>query len=205
MRELRASAVGAEAATRAALRAFAAEWPGALKELDTLPTEEIERRAAACAAGVDEPWMAWSARYHELMRAALAIRRGETVRRALRSTRSSCARSSGRVTAGSTWSSSRSSDASSRSSRARSGTPSSRPAGKHAASIGADPVLMILVWLRRRRRPNERCCSRSSSAPKRACTSTRVARASSCRRASWDRHICGSTTATASRRRSPIS
>jgi hypothetical protein len=77
MRELRASRVGDGAAARAQLREFAATWPGALKELDTLPTAEIERRACACADGADEPWMAWSARYHELMRAARAIRRDE--------------------------------------------------------------------------------------------------------------------------------
>jgi hypothetical protein len=77
MRELRAERVGAGAEARAALREFAAAWPGALKELDTLATDEIERRAQACAAGEAEPWMAWSLRYHELMRAALAIRRGE--------------------------------------------------------------------------------------------------------------------------------
>jgi hypothetical protein len=77
MRELRAAGVGDDdAAARRALREFAAAWPGGLKELDTLPTEEIERRWAACSDGADEPWMAWSARYHELMRAALAIRRG---------------------------------------------------------------------------------------------------------------------------------
>jgi len=77
MRELRAANVGDDAGARASLRELAAAWPGALKELDTLPTDEIERRARACAAGDDEPWMAWSVRYHELMRAALAIRRGE--------------------------------------------------------------------------------------------------------------------------------
>jgi hypothetical protein len=77
MRELRAANIGEGAEARAALRAFAAEWPGALKELDTLPTDEIERRVRACADGDDEPWMAWSARYHELMRAALAIRRSD--------------------------------------------------------------------------------------------------------------------------------
>lgn len=77
MRELRAAAIGDGADARVALRAFAAEWPGALKELDTLPTDEIERRARACADGDAEPWMAWSLRYHELMRAALAIRRGD--------------------------------------------------------------------------------------------------------------------------------
>ncbi len=75
MIELRAAAAGAGDA--AALRAFAAEWPGALKELDTLATAEIERRRDACRAGADEPWMAWMARYHVLMRAALALRRGD--------------------------------------------------------------------------------------------------------------------------------
>ena len=75
MRALRASSAGPTA--RAELRAFAAEWPGALKELDSLPTDEIEQRVQLCAEGADEPWMAWSLRYHELMRAALAIRRGE--------------------------------------------------------------------------------------------------------------------------------
>ncbi len=78
MRALRASAASdGDADARAALRALAAEWPGALKELDTLPTEEIERRVQACRAGADEPWMAWMARYHALVRAALAVRRGE--------------------------------------------------------------------------------------------------------------------------------
>ncbi|MGZ3428745.1 MAG: hypothetical protein ACXVCV_18960 [Polyangia bacterium] len=78
MRELRAAGVGDGAEARQTLREFAAAWPGGLKELDTLPTEEIERRWAACSDGAEEPWMAWSARYHELMRAALAIRRGES-------------------------------------------------------------------------------------------------------------------------------
>jgi hypothetical protein len=79
MRALRASGAGPTA--RAELRAFAAEWPGALKELDTLPSDEIEQRVQLCADGADEPWMAWSLRYHELMRAALAIRRGERATR----------------------------------------------------------------------------------------------------------------------------
>ena len=90
MRELRAANIGDGAEARAALRAFAAAWPGALKELDTLPTDEIERRARACADGDVEPWMAWSARYHELMRAALAIRRSDgSVERRRASTRRS--------------------------------------------------------------------------------------------------------------------
>jgi len=82
MRELRLQRVGEGAEARALLREFAAAWPGALKELDTLASDEIERRVQACAAGEAEPWMAWSLRYHELMRAALAIRRGEDVERA---------------------------------------------------------------------------------------------------------------------------
>jgi hypothetical protein len=80
MRELRlAAAHGHSAAARAELRAFAAAWPGALRELDTLPDDEIDRRLAACEAGDDAPWLAWMARYHELMRTALAVRRGEPV------------------------------------------------------------------------------------------------------------------------------
>jgi hypothetical protein len=64
---------------RARLRQIAAAWPGALRELDTLPTDEIDRRALAlerAAAGAPvEPWMAWMHGYHALMRAALAIKR----------------------------------------------------------------------------------------------------------------------------------
>ena len=78
MRELRAAAAhGRTAAARAELRAFAAAWPGALRELDTLSDEEIARRLAACEAAEDAAWIGWMARYHELMRAALALRRGE--------------------------------------------------------------------------------------------------------------------------------
>jgi hypothetical protein len=73
-----------DAAARAELRALAAAWPGALRELDTLDTAELDRRAACaerCAdrdaeLATDEPWLAWIARYHDLMRAALALRRG---------------------------------------------------------------------------------------------------------------------------------
>jgi hypothetical protein len=64
----------------AVLRSLAREFPGCLRELDTLGAAELARRAArvteaADAGAVTEPWMAWIARYHELMRAALAIRR----------------------------------------------------------------------------------------------------------------------------------
>jgi hypothetical protein len=65
----------AGAGDRAALRALAADFPGALRELDTLPTDEIARRAEATAAGVFEPWMEWMLAYHALMRAALLLKR----------------------------------------------------------------------------------------------------------------------------------
>lgn len=64
---------------RASLRQIAAAWPGALRELDTLPTDEIDRRAEtlaqAAAGGAVEPWMIWMHGYHALMRAALEIKR----------------------------------------------------------------------------------------------------------------------------------
>ena len=67
-------------ATRDELRALAAEFPGCLRELDTLGPAELDRRTAACAAVVagaaPEPWMAWIDGYHVLMRRALAARSG---------------------------------------------------------------------------------------------------------------------------------
>jgi hypothetical protein len=64
------------------LRALAGEFPGCLRELDTLGAAELARRArvvedAAGGGGAREPWMAWIWDYHQLMRAALALRRGE--------------------------------------------------------------------------------------------------------------------------------
>jgi hypothetical protein len=63
----------------AEMRALAAEFPGALRELDTLPVDELRARVgaldAAAAGAPVEPWMAAMAGYHALMRAALAIRR----------------------------------------------------------------------------------------------------------------------------------
>ena len=66
-------------ATRGELRGLAAEFPGCLRELDTLGREELARRAtvmAATAAGsrAPEPWMHWIAAYHDAMRAALVAR-----------------------------------------------------------------------------------------------------------------------------------
>jgi hypothetical protein len=74
----RARARGEGVAPRAVLRDLAGEFPGALNELDTLPLEEIDRRAERLAAAISgepaEPWMAWLAGYHALFRAALSIK-----------------------------------------------------------------------------------------------------------------------------------
>jgi hypothetical protein len=75
---------GGAPATRDELRALAAEFPGCLRELDTLGPSELARRATAVAAaasgGPCEPWMHWIASYHALMNEALAARaRGEAV------------------------------------------------------------------------------------------------------------------------------
>lgn len=75
---------GRAPATRDELRVLAGEFPGCLRELDTLGREELSRRASAAAAasagGPREPWMAWIAAYHALMSEALGARaRGEDV------------------------------------------------------------------------------------------------------------------------------
>ena len=61
------------------LRALAAEFPGALRELDALPAAEMHARADALDAvargAAVEPWMNAMAGYHALMRATLAIKR----------------------------------------------------------------------------------------------------------------------------------
>ena len=69
---------GGAIATRAELRSLASEFPGCLRELDTLGPDELARRAvavaAAAAGAIREPWMAWIAAYHALMKDALAAR-----------------------------------------------------------------------------------------------------------------------------------
>ena len=77
--ELRSRRDGAgPMASREELRALAAEFPGSLRELDTLGDAELRRRAASCALAVGggpaQPWMAWIDRFHQLMRQALAAR-----------------------------------------------------------------------------------------------------------------------------------
>jgi len=69
---------GSAVAARAELRALAREFPGALRELETVRTDEIDRRArslvqAASGAPV-EAWMAWMIAYHAVMRAALLVK-----------------------------------------------------------------------------------------------------------------------------------
>ena len=72
---LPAAAGGApDAAARAELKSLAREFPGALRELDTLPTDEIDRRLLALESGEAAPWMRIMSRYHVLMRAALHIK-----------------------------------------------------------------------------------------------------------------------------------
>ncbi|HMI87358.1 MAG TPA: hypothetical protein VK550_24890 [Polyangiaceae bacterium] len=69
---------GAGVAPRAELRALAREFPGALRELDTLPRAEIERRRAslreALLGDAPAPWMTWMVAYHATMRAALFVK-----------------------------------------------------------------------------------------------------------------------------------
>ncbi len=61
-----------------ALKALAAEFPGCLRELDTLGPAELERRARVCAeasrGAATEPWIEWIAGYHALLRGAFAVR-----------------------------------------------------------------------------------------------------------------------------------
>jgi hypothetical protein len=69
---------GAGVAPRGELLALAREFPGALRELDTLPRAEIERRRASLSATLPgdpaAPWMTWMIAYHATMRAALFIK-----------------------------------------------------------------------------------------------------------------------------------
>ena len=76
LREARAR--GEPIPERAVFRELASEFPGALRELDTLPLDEIAARHAALAAaaegGTVEPWMEWLDGYHRTFRAALYVK-----------------------------------------------------------------------------------------------------------------------------------
>ena len=96
MRELRAVDVGAGAAARASCARSRPPGRARSRSSTRCRATRSSGARAPCADGDDEPWMAWSVRYHELMRAALAIRarrdadagaRRRGVRRARRSGR----------------------------------------------------------------------------------------------------------------------
>jgi len=68
------------AVPRATFAALAAQFPGALRELDKLPLQVIELRLRALEAVLSgaapaEPWMQLQIAYHGFMRAVLRIRR----------------------------------------------------------------------------------------------------------------------------------
>lgn len=65
---------------REQMRALAAEFPGALREIDELPLSMIEQRIDQLGGVIDQrddlaPWMLWMVDYHGHLRAALRIKR----------------------------------------------------------------------------------------------------------------------------------
>ncbi|MEM9192919.1 MAG: hypothetical protein AAGF12_27335, partial [Myxococcota bacterium] len=71
---------GAPDPARPSMRALAARFPGALREIDELPMEEIEARISALETAVqsDGPlpaWAGWATAYHGWLRVALQIKR----------------------------------------------------------------------------------------------------------------------------------
>ena len=74
----RERAGGAPVAERSTLRALAREFPGALRELDTVTLEDIDARVKALTEAVQggplAAWMPWMVAYHATMRAALLVK-----------------------------------------------------------------------------------------------------------------------------------
>lgn len=69
-----------ESRVRVRMRGLAHQFPGALREIDDLPLDEIRRRIAALDAVLGgrrevEPWMEAVARFHALLRGALVAKR----------------------------------------------------------------------------------------------------------------------------------
>lgn len=79
LRLRREDAEGSGGDPRRALLRLAHRFPGALRELDEHPMEVLESRHAALdrarSGAVVQPWMVASARFHRLMRGALAAKR----------------------------------------------------------------------------------------------------------------------------------
>jgi hypothetical protein len=74
----RARAQGEEPPPPRVFKALAGEFPGCLNELDTLPLDTIDARAASLRRALEgapvEPWMTWLAAYHALLRLALRLK-----------------------------------------------------------------------------------------------------------------------------------
>jgi len=71
---------------RPTMARLADEWPGALRELDMLPRDEIDRRIARLAyaereAKAQEPWMRVQVLFHRRLRGALLAKRWLAKRR----------------------------------------------------------------------------------------------------------------------------
>jgi len=82
MRELRRTDDGSYD-PRARMAALAARFPGALREIDTLAMDEIDRRIEALTNAERDPshaarWMQAQSRFHTLVREALQARRERT-------------------------------------------------------------------------------------------------------------------------------
>lgn len=79
MLSLRLASDEDEASARRRMARLAAEFPGALRELDDLTIEDIRARIAALEVAIAEecpsPWMVASARFHVLVRGALDVKR----------------------------------------------------------------------------------------------------------------------------------
>ncbi|HEY8926319.1 MAG TPA: hypothetical protein VIU64_18185, partial [Polyangia bacterium] len=66
-----------DAAEREPMRALAAEFPGALRELDRLGAAELDRRVEVLSRGEaeDEEWIPWILAYHRELGRILAEKR----------------------------------------------------------------------------------------------------------------------------------
>lgn len=84
LRALRTDTSGADPTAR--MRALAARFPGALREIDVLPLETIDARLlaldAVLAGAPEERWMRVAAAFHVAMRAALDRKRAGASARA---------------------------------------------------------------------------------------------------------------------------